>query len=60
MPTQILHASQQYIYTKEGYKETKWNNENIEVMDSKKLIGKNLKWDFNSAAIVRKANARME
>ena len=39
------------------------NNKNIEVIDSTKLLGtiisNDLKWDQNTAEIVRKANARM-
>ena len=40
------------------------NNNDIEVIDSTRLLGtiiqKDLKWNLNSAEIVRKANARME
>ena len=40
------------------------NDKNIEVIDSTRLLGtiisKDLKWDLNTAAIVKKANARMQ
>ena len=40
------------------------NNKDVEVIDSTRLLGtiiqKDLKWDLNTAEIVRKANARME
>ena len=40
------------------------NNETVEVIESTRLLGtivqKDLKWDQNTANIVRKANARME
>ena len=40
------------------------NDKNIEVIDSTKLLGtiisSDLKWDLNTAAIVKKANARMQ
>ena len=42
----------------------KLKDENVEVIDSTKLLGtvisNDLKWDLNTAAIVKKANARME
>ena len=42
----------------------KIKEENIEVIDSTKLLGtvisNNLKWDQNTSAIVKKANARMQ
>ena len=42
----------------------KINNKDIEVIDSTRLLGtiiqKDLRWDLNTAEIVRKANARME
>jgi hypothetical protein len=40
------------------------NNKDVEVIDSTRLLGtviqNDLKWDLNTAAIVKKANARME
>ena len=40
------------------------NNKDIDIIDSTRLLGtiiqNNLKWDLNTAEIVRKANARME
>ena len=40
------------------------NNQRVDVIDSTRLLGtiieKDLTWDLNTAAIVRKANARME
>ena len=40
------------------------NNKDIDIIDSTRLLGtiiqKDLKWDLNTAEIVRKANARME
>ena len=40
------------------------NNKDIEVVDSTRLLGtiisNDLRWDLNTAEIVRKANARME
>ena len=42
----------------------KLKDENVEVIESTRLLGtiisNDLKWDLNTAAIVRKANARME
>ena len=55
-----------FNYT-DNYKFTsrlKLNNENVEVIDSTRLLGTiltdDLKWDSNTSSIVKKANARME
>jgi hypothetical protein len=36
------------------------NNHQLDVIDSTKLLSNNLKWDLNTANIVKKANARMQ
>ena len=58
--TMIVNFTENFQFTTR----LKLKDESIEVIDSTKLLGtiisKDLKWDLNTAAIVRKANARME
>ena len=58
--TMIINFTENFQFTTR----MKLKDENIEVIDSTKLLGtiisKDLKWDKNIAAIVKKANARME
>ena len=58
--TMIINFTENFQFTTR----LKLKDENIEVIDNTKLLGtiisKDLKWDLNTAAIVRKANARME
>ena len=58
--TMIINFTDNFQFTTR----LKLKDKNIEVIDSTKLLGtiisNDLKWDLNTAAIVRKANARME
>ena len=58
--TMIINFTDNFQFTTR----LKLKDENVEVIDSTKLLGtvisNDLKWDLNTAAIVKKANARME
>ena len=58
--TMIFNYTRNYQFTTR----LSLNEQNVEVIDSTKLLGtiitNDLKWDVNTAAIVKKANARME
>ena len=58
--TMFFNYTDKYKFTSR----LKLNNENVEVIDSTRLLGTiltdDLKWDSNTSSIVKKANARME
>ena len=58
--TMIINFTENFKFTTR----LKLKDENVEVIESTRLLGtiisNDLKWDLNTAAIVRKANARME
>ena len=58
--TMIINFTENFKFTTR----LKLKNENVDVVNSTKLLGimvqDDLKWDTNTATIVKKANARME
>ena len=58
--TMIINFTENFKFTTK----LKLKDENVEVIESTRLLGtiisNDLKWDLNTAAIVKKANARME